>query len=120
MSLPILLPTKTVTQLHRHGQRLRRLALGELAESGPEVASDLGAALKEIETVVQGTSAMTPSQTKRRNTADSDGGGFTCHWRATSAEPLQGLVTRPFTRTQWAGLDSNQGPWGYEPPALTG
>jgi hypothetical protein len=20
----------------------------------------------------------------------------------------------------WAGLDSNQGPWGYEPPALTG
>ena len=23
-------------------------------------------------------------------------------------------------RRGWAGLDSNQGPWGYEPPALTG
>jgi integrase len=24
------------------------------------------------------------------------------------------------SKRQWAGLDSNQGPWGYEPPALTG
>ena len=33
---------------------------------------------------------------------------------------LQRRVTRTLTDPKWAGQDSNLGPWGYEPPALTG
>ena len=38
----------------------------------------------------------------------------------TSAERLQRRFTRTNTVKRWAGQDSNLGPWGYEPPALTG
>ncbi len=32
----------------------------------------------------------------------------------------QQVDTRTNTSQEWAGQDSNLGPWGYEPPALTG
>jgi hypothetical protein len=32
---------------------------------------------------------------------------------------LRAVLMRPSRRSEWAHLDSNQGPGGYEPPALT-